>query len=119
MIVLDPLTSLQAVLAGAVSANQPEVHVTYVDWNINNEESAPATSPTALSSAVDVTILAAPTQNPRREVRAWSIYNKDTSPVTVTIKTDNGTERIIQKKVLATLETLWWEKGVGVYVTNA
>ena len=116
MIVLDTLTKLEAVLAGAVSANQPEVHVTYMDWNANNELTAPATTRTALNSNTDVTILAAPTTSPRREVQEVMIYNKDTASVVLTVKTDDGTtERIILKITLATLGTMFYEKGRGWY----
>jgi len=81
---------LEAVLAGAVSANQPEAHVDYVDWSPEGRPSPPATFRVALNSATDVVILAAPTANPRREPVRLSIYNKDTAAVTVTVKTDDG-----------------------------
>jgi hypothetical protein len=108
------------VLAGAVSANQPEVHVSYRDWTAENQPARPEMSRTALNSASDVTILASPTISPRREVLWIALYNKDTASVTLTLKTDDGTtERIIAKKVLATLETLHWSRESGLYVTNA
>lgn len=119
MIVLTTLTKLECVLAGAVSANQPEVHVSYVDWNPGNETTAPDTFRTALNSTTDVTVLAAPVLNPKREVTRASIYNKDTASVTVIIKTDDGTtERIIMRRTLLTLETLAFEKGVGFYIMS-
>ena len=119
-------TKLEAVLAGAVAANQPEVHVDYFDWtnksdtNGNTIRTPPASYPTALNSTTDVTILAAPVANPVHEVTGVWIYNKDTASVTVTVKTDDGTtERIIVKMAVATLKTLCWEQGVGWYVTTA
>ena len=118
--ILDTTLKLEAVLAGAVSANQPEVHVDYIDWNASNEKTSPATFRVALNSTTDVTILAAPVANPKREVIGLSLYNKDTASVTATVKTDDGTtERIILKKVLATLETLHYSKEDGFYITNA
>ena len=114
--ILDGSTKLEAVLAGGVSANQPEVHVDYVDWNINGETSPPVTFRVALNSTTDVTILAAPTASPAREVMNLTVYNKDTASVTVTVKTDDGTERILMKQPVATLGTLCYEKGVGWYV---
>ena len=108
---LDVTLKLEAVLGGAVSANQPEVHVDYVDWNREGQQTPPATSRSALNGATDVTILAAPVQNPVREPIEVSIYNKDTANVTVTVKTDDGTtERIIVKRTLTTLQTLLWKK---------
>ena len=118
--ILNTLTKLEAVLAGAVAANQPEVHVDYVDWNKSGVMTNPAPFRVALSSTNDVTILAAPVQNPIREPLRIAIYNKDTASVTVTVKTDDGTtERIIMKAVLLTLESLNWEKGHNWYALDA
>lgn len=114
--ILAPGTKLEAVLAGAVSTNQPEVHVEYIDYANTNEPTIPAFFRTALNSTTDVTILAAPVNNPSREVLRISVYNKDTTTATPIIKTDDGTERIVIRKTLATLESLHWEKGVGWYV---
>ena len=111
---------LEAVLAGAVSANQPEVHVDYKDWNSAGIATPPAPFRIVLNSGTDVIILAAPTINPVREPLLISIYNKVTASVTVTVKTDDGTTEFIKmKKVLATLETLHWSTISGWYVTNA
>ena len=118
--ILDGSTKLEAVLAGGVSANQPEVHVDYVDWNINGETSPPVTFRVALNSTTDVTILAAPSGPSKvREPIRISIYNRDTANVTVTVKTDDGTtEHIVAQTILATLETLHFEKGRGWYATT-
>lgn len=120
MILNGTLISLQAVLAGAVSANQPECHVAYVDYSKEGNVTPPAIQRTALNSTTDATILAAPPFNPTREVISASIYNKDTASVTVTVKTDDGTtERIIAKATLLTLEVLCYEKGQGWYALDA
>ena len=112
--ILDVTLKLEAVLAGAVAANQPEVHVDYVDWTKDNVQTPPTPFRVALNNTTDVTILAAPVLNPRREPVGITIYNKDTAAVTVTVKTDDGTtERIIEKKQLAAGETLVYEKGAG------
>lgn len=114
--ILTPGTKLEAILAGAVSASQPEAHVDYVDYGQTGEPSVPLSNRTALNGASDVTILAACTagQTKVREVIGASIYNKDSAAVTVTVKTDDGTtERIIVKATLAAAETLVYEKGDG------
>lgn len=116
--ILDATLRLEAVLAGAVAANQPEVHVDYIDWNNENVSTIPSTSRAALNSTTDVTILATPVSNPRREPTRISIYNKDTASITVTVKTDDGTtERIIIKSTVPTLKSLMWEQSVGWYQT--
>lgn len=117
--ILDLTTlKLEAVLAGAVAANQPETHVDYFVWNLKGETSKPATYRAALNSTTDVTILAAPTtQGEVRDIRCVSIYNKDTTNVTVTVKTDDGTtERIIVKQELLTTETLTWTPDAGWFI---
>lgn len=115
--ILDISTRIEAVLAGAVSANQPEVHVDYVDWNQQGEQTPPASFRSALNSTTDVTILAAPVVNPKREPIEVNIYNKDTASVVVTVKTDDGTtERIIVRRTLTTLQTLCWKRNVGWFV---
>lgn len=113
--ILDTSIFLQAVLGGAVSANQPEYHVHFRDRNKKGEYAEPGLSRGALNSTSDVTILAAPgDNNPRREIEGISIYNKDTSAVSVIVKTDDATtERIITRQTLASLETLIWTKGQG------
>lgn len=114
--ILSSSLKLEAVLAGAVAANQPEVHVDYFDWNPQGVQTKPAPFRVALNSNTDVTILASPLPGFVREPMLISIYNKDTSAVTVTIKTDDGsTERIIHKTLLDIGRTLFWERGVGWY----
>lgn len=114
--ILDTSTKLEAVLAGAVAANQPEVHVDYFDYNPSGQPTPPATFRVALNSNTDVTILAAPVANPIREPTYISIYNKDTSGVTITIKTDDGTtERIIFKKAIGAGESLQYTRQNGWY----
>ena len=115
--ILDTLTKLEIVLAGAVTANQLEVHVTYRDWNKSGVTTNPAMYRTASNSTTDVTILAAPVQNPTREVMTVSIYNKDTANATVTVKSDDGTtERIFVKQELLTTETLTWTPDAGWFI---
>ena len=116
--ILDKTTiSLQAALAGAVSASEPEIHVDYLVWNNEGLPTKPASTRSVMTGATDVTILAAPTtQGYVHEPVGISIYNKDTASVVVTVKTDDGTERIIIKKTLTTLQSLCWDKNVGWYV---
>lgn len=121
MILDSTLRKLQAVLAGAVSANQPESIVDFVVWNVKGEASKQGTYPIALNSNADVTILPAPTTAGEvREITRVSIYNKDTASVTLTVKTDDGTtEFILHKETLLTLESIHFEKGRGWYCLDA
>ncbi len=112
--IIDPSLTLEAVLGGAVSANQPEFHVDYVLYNKEGIKTKPATYRGALNSTTDVTILAAPQQGFIAEVLGASIYNKDTAAVTVTVKTTDGsTDRIRIKQTLQADETLVWAPATG------
>lgn len=121
MIVLDNSIKLEAVLAGAVSANQPEFHVNFSSWNVEGVKTRPEPARGALNNSTDVTLLAAATtQNERREVESVVIYNKDTASVTLTVKTDDGTnERIICKVTLATTESLFLDENLRPTVLQA
>ena len=113
--ILDSTIRLEAVLAGAVAANQPEVHVYYMIWNNEGMPTRPEPYRVPLNSTTDVIILTAPVpQGFSKEVLGIHIYNKDTANVVVTVKTDDGTtERIIIQRTLPTLSMLEYNKYHG------
>ena len=120
MIYLDStILKLEAVLAGAVAANQPEAHVHFRDIPSQPkptfEEYRGATTRTAMNSNTDVTICAAPGQvGTTRNIDTISIYNKDTAAVVCTVKTDDGTtEFIIVKQTLLTTQSLVYDRDGG------
>lgn len=117
MILDSTLISLQAVLAGAVAANQPEVTVDYIVWNTDGTQSKPATFRKKLNSTTDVIILPAPgVAGMVFEPRRVTIYNKDTSSIDVIVKTDDGTTEIIERReTVVTLKSLCWEITRGWY----
>jgi hypothetical protein len=124
-LILTSDLTLEAVLGGAVSANQPEFHVDYiVRDNSANPVPKPATLRGALNSTTDVTLLSPSTgrystQGFVAEVLRLSIYNKDTASVTVTVKTTDGTDRIICQATLSTTETLVYTKEGQWYVMTS
>jgi hypothetical protein len=123
-LILSSDLTLEAVLGGAVAANQPEFHVDYLIYNLQGAASKPAVQRGALNSSTDVTLISPSangysTQGFIAEVKGLSIYNKDTSSVTVTIKTTDGTDRIKCKATLATTETLIYDKDGQFYVMTA
>jgi hypothetical protein len=112
-LILTSDLTLEAVLGGAVSANQPEFHVDFfVRDNSANPVPKPATLRGALNSTTDVTLISPTTgrystQGFVAEVLRLTIYNKDTASVTVTVKTTDGTtDRIVVKQTLAAGATL-------------
>lgn len=101
-------------MASTASTTNPDVHVIYADYNPANEMTRPGVNRSSLNNMSDVVILAAPIENPTREIRELTIYNKDSSPVIVTVKTDNGTtERIIVKQSLSPAVTLVYTYNTG------
>jgi hypothetical protein len=124
--ILTPGVKLEAVLAGAITTSQPEVHVSYRLYNTAGEKTKPTLYRTVLNSTTDVTLIldqsggAIPQQGFVLEILSLNIYNKDTVSATVTVKTDDGTtERIVRKVTLLTLETLSYQKDEGWYATDA
>lgn len=119
--ILDNTLKLVATLAGAIATSQPDVHVDYLAWNTDGQQTKPVPFRVALNSTTDVTILSAPTtQGVMFEPLRIEVYNKDTASATVILKTDDGaTQRLVVRVTLATLETLHFEKDAGFYVTAA
>jgi hypothetical protein len=124
-LILTSDLTLEAVLGGAVSANQPEFHVDYiVRDNSANPVPKPATLRGALNSTTDVTLISPTTgrystQGFVAEVQRLSIYNKDTASVTVTVKTTDGsTDRIKCKVTLETGEFLSYANGLWQAFTS-
>ena len=106
LLVLDATTStIQAVLAGAVAATQPDftAHYADVDPDDATDKFVEGYGGGTLNSTTPVTLVAAPAASERRVVRDISIYNADSAPVVVTVSyNENATLRVIQKFTLAT-----------------
>lgn len=100
--ILDPTLTLEAVLGGAVTSDQPEFHVEFRDYNASGEVTKHAVLRGELNSTTDVTLVGPPQAGFIREVTGVSITNIDTAVVTLTIKTTDGsTDRIRFRKLLA------------------
>jgi hypothetical protein len=123
-LILDSSLTLEAVLGGAVAANQPEFHVDYfVRDNNANQTLKPSTLRGALNSTTDVTLISPTTgrystQGFVAEVQRLTIYNKDTASVAVTVKTTDGTDRIKCKVTLETGEFLSYADGLWQAFTS-
>lgn len=109
MISLPSTTTLQAVLAGSVSANQPHYWSDYID----TADDAVGQSGGTLNNTTDVDIVGAPASEDRL-IRQIHIHNADTVAVTVTVKTDaSGTERKLVTFVLQSGEALIYNSASG------
>jgi hypothetical protein len=118
LIYLDfPTKKIQAVLAGAVTANQPEVSLFFFDHvpQATTTVRRGAQKVSTLNSTTDVDICDAPVlQGIVRNVHTIIIYNKDTAAVSVTVKLDDaGTETVLVKQTLAAGESMMYEDQRG------
>lgn len=106
MIILDSiLKSLVAVLAGAITANNPIFTVAYADTDGTAFTEASADG--VLNGITEVELVAAPAASHRRIIRSLTIYNNDTVAATVSVSLKNGASvRVIRKKVLAAGDSL-------------
>ena len=116
MIVLSTTSDkIEVVLAGAITTSQLPCFASWRD--ITTTVYTPGSTATATNSTTDVSLVAAPASSTQRVIDFISVYNADTESATVTIKFDDGTERILVKVVLATGERLEYtdDKGFAVY----
>lgn len=121
MIRLDKTTrKLQIVLGGAVATTDAECTVSYYDvpsqTKLNDfSEYRGALQVSVSDDTTDVDICAAPTvAGTVRNIDYINIYNKDSASIQVTVKIDDGgTETILIRRTLTTLQTLFYEDGAG------
>ena len=113
MIKLDTTTrKIQAVLSGAVTANQLPCTVSYSDDNGTTYVGGTQLTNTNSTTAVD--ICAAPGASTVRDIDYLSIRNRDTAAATVTVMLDdNGTDYEIVKATLAVGDQLVYTHSDG------
>lgn len=110
---------LQSVLDATITGSQPQAYVSWFDENPNSENNVTrgADQETNLSSVVDVNIcnsLGTGKENFVRNIDTINIYNKDSATAVVTVKIDDGgTETILIRKSLTTLQTLHYADKTG------
>ncbi len=116
MLILDENTKLQVILSGAVATNESDLTAHYVD----SPAYSPALSTATTNGGTAVDLLAAPAAGVLRHVKALTICNADTAPITVTFRTRNGsTNRTVFKAVLAVGDSAFYEDASGWRVTDA
>ena len=113
MLVLTVETDkIQAVLGGAVTANQLQCFASWRD--ITTTTYVPGRTPVNTNDTTDVDVVGSPGASTQRVIDLINIYNKDTANALVTVKLDaNGTEYILWKNYLAPDEVLCYQDGKG------
>lgn len=129
MILDTHLKSITAVLSGAVSANQPIINASWEDFAGSGREivTARGSKSTTMVDVTAVTAVPAPDSiapntgaaSNSRKVILFSLYNKDTAAVTVTINVvTNAVASPIGVFTLSAGETLQYTPGQGFRVTT-
>jgi hypothetical protein len=126
MIVLSNNTAkIQAVMAASSSVTAPQIVAIYYDVPAQTKEDYSEyrgkNFPVNLNHITDVDVVTAPGGvGTVRNVETISIFNTNVITQTVTVKIDDGgTEYIIIRVALATLESLHYEDGQGWYAMTA
>lgn len=120
MLILSQTTDkIQVVLAGAVATNQAQCVASWRDITATPTYTA-GRSVVNTNGSTDVDAIAAPAASTQRVIDYFGVYNADTASITITVKFDaNGTDYILWKGNLATLERLEYENGKGWTVSDA
>lgn len=116
MIILSETTdNLQIVLDSPVTTNQLQC---FTSWRDRTSTTFVAgRSLVNSNNTTDVVIVSAPSSSHQAIVDYISIYNKDTTNASVTVKLDaNGTEYILFKTALAPTEKIEYQEGQGFKV---
>lgn len=119
MILNNTNTSIEVLLAGAITSNQLQCIATWSDLPSANFESGQAL--TLTNSTTPVELIPACDDNTRREVKYVSVFNADSASATVTIRYNTGgVYKTIQKFALPSGYTLVYNKesGWSVYSTT-
>lgn len=115
MISLNSSMSLEMALGGAVSANELEFQISYID-TANDEVG----SNNGISNGNSDVVLASPPSSGYRLIRQFSIYNADIIPAIVTVKLDDGVNQIrIAVQELSSGQTLEYNSESGLSIAFA
>lgn len=119
MIILDGNThKFQAVLAGAVSTDQPEFQATYGQLDASGLDTY-ATNQGELNSTTDVDIVVG-VASKQIGIKSISVFNRDDAQVIITFKKDiSATDRFLYRAVLEVNESVHYESARGWYISNA
>ena len=119
MIILDGNTQVfQAVLAGAVSSDQPEFQATYGQLDADGLDTY-ATNHGELNSTTDVALVSGVSAK-QIGIKSITVFNRDDAQVTITFKKDiSATDRFLYRVVLEVNESVHYESARGWYVSGA
>jgi len=109
--------SIEVVLSAAPVANQAQICASYADMDTSTL--VPGSNDLLSNGTTAVTAVAAPAASKQRQLKYLSIYNNDTSSITVTVRLNNGgTIRNASSYTLSPQQTLQWTADQGFYVAQ-
>lgn len=118
MITLDATTKKLQIVLGEAAATELPFVAAWVDI-ADPATFTPGETDGTTNDTSDVDVVAAPAASTQRQVKFLSVRNSDNITHTLTVKTDNnGTDRIHITVSLPVGYTLFYETGVGFYVTD-
>ena len=119
MILTSTTQTLEIDLLAAVTTNQLQVTVDYVDFT--STTTTPGVQASASNSTTAVTILSAPASSTQRKVNLVTVCNRDTAPAQVSVSiNDNSTlYPVVQNLVLAVGSTLQFTDTRGWFEIDA
>ena len=85
MILLNSSSTLQVVLAGAITTTQPQLFASYVDIAADGTTYAPGVLVADANSTTPVTLVTSPAASTFRQIKYLAVYNGDTASATVTV----------------------------------
>jgi hypothetical protein len=117
MIILNNTDNLQITLSSSVTTSQLECFASYRDTTSNSI--TPGRSFTNTNDTTAVNLVTSPSVSTQRIIDYVSVYNSDTSSVSVTIQIDvSGTPYILIKSILLPNEKLEYQEGSGFRSLN-
>lgn len=119
--VLKGVKKLQVLLGGAVATSECPITVNYRDITTTNKMGQADSTDSITTGNTAVDVVAAPPAGVRRELEGFSLYNDDTTSVTVTVRVyvSSSTTRVIFYGTLLTNESLLFDESRGWYCLNA
>ena len=112
MIILESTDKLQVKLAGAVLTSQAECYAAFRDTTVDSISPGSTASITNNTAVVD--LIGSPASSTQRVVDYISVYNADSTTITVTVQVDiSGTDYTLIESTLFSGEKLEYQEGVG------
>lgn len=110
---------LRAKLSGTVATNQPEYTSSWQDITSAGMTLPMSSNAGQLNNTTGVDLVDAPSASTTRQIVHYTIYNNDTSAVTVEVyKHQAGTDRTVAMVVLQSGDTLQWSRDLGFQVLS-